>query len=474
MAQFAESAFRAYDVRGVINQEITPGFMEALGRAFVTAFGATEVVVGYDARPSSKEFLPHLLKGIATQGADVRLVGMVPSELVIATAGLENIKNAAIITASHNPAEYIGVKLYTNTSEQVSVINYQAKVKEIMLAGNFPSVKKQGEVQEWDPWPAYTKHVLSVIDLPKLSPRHILADAGNGTGGMIINHLKDKLNLTVDEMFFEPDGTYPNHVPNPILPESREAAEAKAKTGNYDFSVLFDGDGDRVIFLDENGNHIFGDFIGTLIADEIIHKKYPESPIVIDIRRGWVTQDSGKTNGYEVIATIAGNPYLKKAMREHNGAYGFEASAHNFYKDFFMSDTSGVTLVYMLYLLETTGKKLSELVAPYQSNHFMIDETNYVHSDAQAAFALLKEHYNDAEIKTIDGLSIDYPDWHANLRASNTEPLIRLNLEARDKTVMEQKFQEVDSLIKQSGGEIQVHSSPTTTLQVTPTVSAHN
>ncbi len=449
---FPEAVFRAYDIRGIGGKEITPEFMRDLGRAFVLAFDAQEVVVGYDARPSSKDFLPHLLEGITMQGADVCLVGMVPSELVIATAGLNHIKNAAIITASHNPAEYVGVKLYKDESVQVAQINDQAKVKEIAMTGNFPTADRKGEVRELDPWPGYIDHVCSLVDRKTFQPRHILVDAGNGMGGAIIEHLAPKLNLTVDKLYFEPDGTYPNHVPNPIVPATRQEAEAKAKAGKYDFTLLFDGDADRIIFLDEKGDYISGDFTGTLIADEIIQKKYPGTPVVIDLRRGWVLQDSAKQRGYEAIVTMAGNPYLKKAMRESTSVYGFEASAHNFYKDFFMADTSGTTLIYVLDILESTGKPLSELIAPYRQGHYMTDEINFEHHNAMAAIDALIQHFADAHVSRKDGLSLETPEWHANLRTSNTEPLIRLNLEAHSETVLAEKAKELEDIITASGG----------------------
>lgn len=450
---FPTSAFRAYDIRGVIGQEITPEFMKQLGHAFVATFGATDVVVGYDARPSSQEFLPYFTQGVTEQGANVCLVGMMPSEVVIATAGLERIMHAAIITASHNPAEYVGVKLYTDYSVQIAQINYQDQLKEVMIAGNFPPVTTPGTIREFDPWPGYVNHITSLVPGITFSPRHILADAGNGMGGVLLEHLADHFNLEVDKRYFKPDGTYPNHVPNPIVPLYRKQAEANARMTKFDFSILFDGDGDRVIFLDENGGYINADAIGTLIADEVIQKKYPGSPVIIDMRRGWTTLDSGKERGYPVIATKSGNPYLKAAMREHGGAYGFEASAHNFYKDFFMSDSSGVTLAYVLWLLESTGKTLSELVAPYRHGHVMIDETNFIHPNGQAAIDALLTHYTNGQIHHEDGLNIDYPNWHLSLRSSNTEPLLRLNLEAREQTVLDQEFKTIVQIITSSGGQ---------------------
>lgn len=453
MATISESAFRAYDIRGVIGKEITPEFMHELGRAFVSEFKVRDVVVGYDARPSSKEYLPHLMRGMTEQGANVHLVGLVPSEVVIATAGLQGIEHAAIITASHNPAEYVGVKLYTETSVQIAAINYQSRLKECLARGIYPDVAKSGNVIEVDPWPGYVKHILTVLDLPPLRRRRVLADAGNGTGGLLMQHLAPHLNLEVDPLYFEPDGTYPNHVPNPLVPENRQDAERRAKAGLYDFSILLDGDADRIIFLDENGDYISGDFTGTLIADEVIQKKHPKSPVIIDLRRGWVLQDSAQAHGYEAIATMAGNPYLKHAMRKHNSAFGFEASAHNFYKDFFNSDSAGVTLIFILYLLETTGKSLSELIAPYREGHVMIDEINYIHPKAAEALAAIEAYFKDALFNRTDGLSVGYPTWHANLRSSNTEPLIRLNLEARDQATLESMTNEMHQVIEASGGQ---------------------
>ncbi len=450
---FPESVFRAYDIRGIIGSEITPEFMYNLGRAFVLAFDATEVVVGFDARPSSKEFAPHFCRGVMDQGANVANLGLIPNEVAICYAGTHAIKQSAIITASHNPAEFVGIKLFTDISVQIAAINYQSKLKEVLTNGNFSDVDNKGTSKTVDPWPDYLAHIKKEMGNTTFKARHILADAGNGVGGAISNHLAAPFNLTVDPLFFEPDGTYPNHVPNPVLPPNRTDAEAKAKSGKYDFSVLFDGDADRIAFLDENGKYVWSDIIGTLIADEIIHPKYPNSPVVIDMRRGWITQDSAKIKGYQVIRSISGNPYLKKLMRENDGAYGFEASAHNMYRDFFYSDTSGMTLLYVLQIMEKTGKTLSQLAAPYYGHTYQIPETNYEHHDYPQAFNRLETTYSDGMIEKMDGLTISYPDWHISLRASNTEPLIRLNIETRSQELLDLKLREIDVLIRNSGGK---------------------
>ncbi len=450
-AQLVQRVFRDYDIRGLGGSEITPEFMRQLGRAFVAAFGVRAAVVGYDARPLSKAYLPFFVEGAAEQGADVCLVGLVPSEVVIAAAGSRGISHAAIITASHNSAEYVGIKLYRDTSIQISVVYDQDKLVAAMTRQELPPPSRRGQVSEHDPWPDYVKLIAAQLDGPQLAPRRVLADAGNGTGGLLLNHLAAILNLAVDGLFFEPDGAYPNHVPNPIVPRNRALATARAKRDNYDFSILFDGDADRIIFLDEHGDHIPSDFTGTLIADAYIQKKFPRSPVVSDLRRGWTLQDSAQARGYEAIITPAGNPYLKKAMRQSAAPYGFEASAHNIYSDFFYSDSSGMTLAIILTILASSGQSLSTLIAPYAAGHFMIDETNYINGDAAKVFAALESHFRDDITSHLDGLSFGTDVWHANLRPSNTEPTVRLNLEARAAHIRDEKFAEINALILAAG-----------------------
>ncbi len=446
------SVFRAYDIRGIRDTQITSEFMKNLGRAFAAVFQASEVVVGYDARPSSKEFLPYFMEGITEQGADVRLVGLVPSELVIVTAGLEKIKNAAIITASHNPAEYIGIKLFKETSIQIAYDDGQADMKAMMEQDSFPEPTRKGEVKEFDPWPGYVNFVKEILNLPPLDKRRVLVDAGNGTGGMIINHLAEVFNFDVTPMYFEPDGTYPNHTPNPIVPYFRHEAEERAQKEKYDLTILFDGDADRVVFLDEMGHVVPTDFTGTLIVDEVMQKKYPKSPAATDLKRGWTLKLSGQKHGYETVLTRTGNPFLKRVMREKGVPFGFEGSAHNIYRDYFFSESSALTIGYIVSLLQTTGKPMSELVAPYAQQVVMIEETNYEHHDVKAAFKAIEDHFADGHFDRTDGVSIEYPDWHANLRTSNTEPLIRLNLEAKNLATLQEKFTEMNDLITQTGG----------------------
>ncbi len=447
-----DSVFRAYDIRGIAHREITPDFMRQLGRAFAITNQVKDIVVGYDARPSSKEFLPYFLEGLTEQGADVRLVGMMPSEVVIACACINHISHAAILTASHNPAEYVGVKLFRDGSTQIGMEQGQQEIRAALEEDHFSPSPTKGTVHNYNPWPEYLKH-LSTFLLPHYEPRKIVVDAGNGLGGILFDHLARPLNLEAKKLFWQPDGTYPHHVPNPNIPQNRQHAVSAAKHDAYDFSIIFDGDADRIVFLDEKGDFIASDFTGTLLADRIIQKRYPGSPVVIDLRRGWTLQESAQKLGYKPVISKAGTTFMKQAMRDTGATYGFEASAHNFYKDYFTSDSSGLTLILMLNLLEETKQPLSALVAGYRAHHFMTDEKNYLHHDFAAAFRYLQDHFAHTSIEMTDGLSLTAPDWHANIRPSNTEPLLRLNLETRDQTLLEAKFTEINDVITASGGE---------------------
>jgi phosphomannomutase len=454
------SVFRAYDIRGIKETEINHEFAQLLGRSLVAHFKSEAVVIGYDARPTSIEFSKYLSEGIQEQGAKVYNIGMVPTELVPITAGLKQVREAVIITASHNPPNYVGFKLLTDHGSQgILPQNGRNEIQALMESPDtIPASSTRGEEIKHDPWPAYIDHLFSIV--PKSSftkPLNLLAEAGNGMGGVMVHHLLRDLPIKVTPLLFEPDGTYPVHTPNPHLPEARKLAVSEAKKASYDLTVMFDGDADRAAFLDENAEFVPADYFGTLIMDKIIHPKHPDSPVVIDYRRGIVTEWAGKKNGYAVFRAKAGYPNMKRAIADHHAEFGFEASAHVMYRDTFIAESSGLTLMYILKILSESDQTMSQLIAPYREQAVMLDELNYEHDNPDELLAILKEKFNDAEITEPDGLSIRYPEWHATVRKSGTEPLVRLNLEAHGQDMLDQAFSKINQTITQSGGHAVAH-----------------
>jgi phosphomannomutase len=452
MASFPTSVFRAYDIRGIRDREINRNFAYALGRALVSVFQSKQIVIGHDARPSSKEYSPYLIEGMTDQGADVIDLDQVPTELVPITAGLENIKEAVIITASHNPAEYVGFKLLTDYgSGTISPQNGRDKIQSLMA--NIEDLGKAatpGKEIPHDPWPGYKEHLFSLIPRSTFTkPMKLLAEAGNGLGGEIVTNLLNETKIEVTPLLFEPDGSYPHHIPNPMLPEARKLAESRVKEARYDLSIIFDGDADRGAFLDETGQFIPADYFDTLIMDHFIHPRFPDSPVVIDFRRGMVTEWAAKKNGYRVIRSKAGYPNLKQAMRDSNAQFGFEASAHTMWQHTFFAESSGLTLLVILSLLTETNQSFSALLAPYRQAVVMEEELNFTILQANEAMKKLAEKYNPEEITYPDGMVIRSAEWRASVRKSNTEPLVRLCLEATNNSLLEEKRSEITQLLQQ-------------------------
>jgi phosphomannomutase len=453
---FPTQVFRSYDIRGIIDQEITKEFAHLLGRALVARFKSPRVVIGFDARPSSQAFAPYLVEGLTKQGADVVNLGMVPTEMVPITAKLQNISEAIIITASHNPPNYVGFKLLTECGA-IAIRDDNGRqdiIKMMQDAKNLPAAAHKGHEEPFEGWNDYVELLCSLVP-PDLiqKPLSLLAEAGNGMGGTIVTHLLQNLPITVKPLLFKPDGTYPVHTPNPILPQNRQIAASEAKSNPYDLTVVFDGDADRAAFLDQNGDFIHSDYFDTLIMDEIIHPQFPDSPVVIDYRRGMSTELSANKYRYKTVYAKSGYPNIKQAMKLHNAAFGFEASAHTYYTQTGNAESSGLTLLYLLQILNKHNKPLSEIIAPYRERVKILDERNYHHDNAQAAFETVTKQYPNVKISHDDGLSLATDMWHVNIRTSNTEPLLRLNVEARTDEALLDMGQQIEKLIIESGGK---------------------
>jgi phosphomannomutase len=313
-----------------------------------------------------------------------------------------------------------------------------------------PKGPRAGRATKFDPWPAYITHIHSFFPKSSLTrPIRLLAEAGNGLGGEIVSRLLQDTPIEITPLLFVPDGTYPNHIPNPMLPEARKLAQSEAKRAKYNLTVIFDGDADRGAFLDESGEFVPADYFDTLIMDKIIHPRFPNSPVVIDYRRGMVTEWAAEKQGYTIVRSKAGYPNLKQAMRDHKAEFGFEASAHTLWQHTFYAESSGLTLLAILSLLSEGTKSFSELLKPYREAIVMRDEENFTVTDPEAVMKKIASTYQDGDISYPDGMVIHYPEWRASLRKSNTEPLVRLCIEASDTSTLDKKHQELTQLVRQ-------------------------
>lgn len=462
------SIFRTYDIRGTVPDQLTPELYYKFGRAFIEFTNAREVAVGRDPRLSSPDFHQSLIRGLNEAGANVIDLGMVPIELVYFSVGHLKLDGGLMITASHSPKEYNGLKLIGKDAISITSLNGLEEIQRVMSLMFRDSHPERSEGSRFefiqdssvdsrqpqndkliqkDIWPEYVKKILSLIDVKKNKPLKVVVDAGNGLGGLLIDHIKSYLPIEIIPLYFDPDGRFPNHQPNPIIPENRIELEKSVREKRADIGAALDTDCDRVAFVDENGDFIQTDFIGALLTDWFIGKE-KNAKIVYDLRRGWAIKDIAQKQKVRAWQTCAGYPFIKEKMRETGAIFGFEASGHHFFRDLYYADSGLIPFLLTLSILSESQKKLSELVKPMREQYFMIEEENFTVNDPKLTFVKMKKKYSDGQISELDGISVEYPDWHFNLRASNTEPVIRLNLEARSQKNLDEKYLELKKIIE--------------------------
>lgn len=460
------SIFKTYDIRGVYPEEIDAKAVANIAWAQANYLKAKTVAVGYDARNSSPEFVKAAIEAFTSLGVKVFDVGMLPIEALYFASGHLKADGGMMITASHNPREYNGIKMVREDAKPLTSGSGLEEVKELALAtdelknpsallGTGSKTKEQrGEIEKVNIWPAYIEKVLSVVDAKHFKPIKIAADASNGVGGKTLELLSKKLPIDVIKINFEPDGNFPNHEPNPMIAANREQLkEVCSKHDDIVLGVIFDGDADRIIFLDETGEYVDTDFTAALIT-KILLNKFPGQPIVYDLRRGWAIKDQTEILGSKYYPAKSGYPFIKQKMRGEKAIFGGEASAHCFYRDFFYSDSSAITLLLMLEFLAKNDLTLSQAIEEYKQAYFMYEETNFKVKDINQIFAALKKEFYDAKMDKTDGLSIYYELWHLNLRGSNTQPLARLNIEGKDAEILDQKRDRVIKIIESLGGQV--------------------
>ena len=446
------AAFKAYDIRGKVPDELNPELAIKIGRSFASVYGLKKVVVGRDIRLSSEELVKALSTGLLEMGVEVIDLGLCGTEEIYHAAfslEAEGVDGGVIVTASHNPADYNGMKLVVKGARPVTGESGLKEMARLIATDSVPApVGTSGQLQRRDHKDNYIRHLLSYIDTGALKPLKIVVNSGNGCAGAIIDLLEKHLPFQFIKVYHEPDGSFPHGVPNPLLPEKRAETARVVREHGADMGVAWDGDFDRCFFWDEEGQFIEGYYIVGLLAGEIL-KKDPGAKILYDPRLTWNTEEQVKKAGGIPVMTRTGHAFIKERMRQENAVYGGEMSAHHYFREFGYCDSGMIPWLLVASLLSREGQKLSALVADRKAAFPVSGEINSKVADPDTVIARIEERYQDGGKDYTDGLSVAYDDYRFNIRKSNTEPLLRLNVESRgDAALMQLKTEELLELIR--------------------------
>jgi phosphomannomutase len=447
--------FKAYDIRGLYGSEMDETTAHAIGRAFARVLGRLRgkdphelrVGLGRDMRLTAPRMAEELRDGLIFEGATVLDAGMVATEMLYHLVGSQELDGGAMVTASHNPKAYTGVKL---VREGALALSGDAGIGDVQreIEAGLGHAPGGGSFEEVDVWEAYRSHALSFIDPAKVRPMKVVVDGGNGMAGPMVGPTLRKLGLDLEEMYFQPDGEFPDHEPNPLLEENRKMIIERVRASGADLGIAWDGDADRCFFIDGEGEFCDGDFVCALLARAALAKN-PGATILYDPRSSRAVPDLVAAEGGRSALSRVGHAFFKLRMREEGAVFGGEVSGHYYFRDFWCADSGTIPALLMLELLSVDGRSLAELMSEFRSRYFISGEINSEVGDPEAKMAEIAERYADGEQTTLDGISADYPDWHFNVRPSNTEPLLRLNLESLvSREHMEAKRDEVLGLIR--------------------------
>jgi phosphomannomutase len=447
--------FKAYDIRGIYGEQMDEGTAHDIGRAFVRVLaglrekpaGELRVGLGRDMRLTAPKMAAELREGMMLEGATVLDAGMVATEMLYHLVGSRELDGGAMVTASHNPKAYTGVKLVREGALPLSGDAGIAEVKATIEAG-FGEAPDGGSLEEVDIWEEFRAHALSFIDPAEVKPMKVVVDGGNGMGGPMVGPILEKLPLELEEMYFVPNGEFPDHEPNPLLEENRRLIMERVRATGADLGIAWDGDADRCFFIDGSGEFCDGDFICALLARSILAKN-PGAMILYDPRSSRAVPDLIAADGGRSGLSRVGHAFFKARMREEDAAFGGEVSGHYYFRDFWNADSGTIPALLMLELLSKDGRTIGELMEEFRSKYFISGEINSEVADQAGKLDDIRERYADGEITELDGVSVDYEDWHFNVRPSNTEPLLRLNLESlTSREDMERRRDEVLGLIR--------------------------
>jgi phosphomannomutase len=439
--------FKSYDVRGIYPSEINEDVAYQIGRCFVALLGAKTVVAGRDMRPSGRNLFEAFARGAGEAGADVVDVGLVSTDALYFAVGKYGYDGGVMITASHNPATYNGMKFTREQAQAISLETGLAQVRDQIASGTLPpKAAKPGGITQKFILDDFAQHCLSFIDPAQIKPFKIAIDAGNGMAGETVPHIFKHLPCEVVPLYFELDGSFPNHPASPIEPENMADLQAAVRKHGCDLGAAFDGDADRMFIVDEKGDLIDGSTVTALVALNTL-KRHPGSKILYNLICSRSVPELIAKNGGIPIRSQVGHSLIKKTMREEDIVFGGEHSGHFYFRDNWYADSGMIALMQCLELFSQAGKPVSEVIAPIDTR-FRSGEINSTVKDIPAKLKELQEHYKDASIDHLDGVTISYPHWWMNVRPSNTEPLLRLNVEGDTKELMERNRDEALELIR--------------------------
>ncbi len=444
------SCFKAYDIRGRIPDQLNEDIAYRIGRAYVEYLAPKSVVVGYDIRLTSRQLCDALSEGLTDGGADVINIGQCGTEEIYFATSHLSVDGGIVVTASHNPKDYNGMKLVRDNSRPISGDTGLTDIKALAEANDFAAVSNKGKVTEQDTRAAYIEHLLTYVDVSALKPLKIVCNAGNGGAGPIIDLLEASLPVEFIKVHHEADGNFPNGVPNPLLEENRAPTIEAIQAHGADLGIAWDGDFDRCFFFDANGRFIEGYYIVGLLSQAFL-EKVPGSKVVHDPRLTWNTIEIAKQYGGEAIQCKTGHAFIKERMRQEDAIYGGEMSAHHYFRDFFYCDSGMVPWLLVIELMSKQDKTLAELVDERMAAFPASGEINNTIAEPAALLKQIEQDYaTDAQsIDHTDGLSMSFGNWRFNLRMSNTEPVVRLNVETRgDEKLMLEKTAELQGRLK--------------------------
>jgi len=443
------NSFKAYDIRGKVPSELNPDLAYKIGRAFANLVNAKKIVIGFDIRKSSLEISNALTKGLTDTGSDVVNIGLCGTEMIYFSTPFLNADGGIMITASHNPPEYNGMKFVKKDSVPVGYDSGLNVVEEMILKNDLGEISsKKGLVENVDVMEAFINNLNKFYDPKKIKPFKVVVNAGNGCAGLSLDAIESRLPIKMIKVFNEPNSDFPNGVPNPLLIENRKPTIDAIIQNKAHLGVAWDGDYDRCFFFDEKGSFIEGYYIVGLLAKSIL-KKHPGEKIVHDPRLVWNTLDVVERSNGIAVQSKSGHAFIKQKMREVNSIYGGEMSAHHYFRDNAYSDSGMIPFLLIIQLMSEEDKPLSELVEEMIANYPCSGEINSTITDPAEKINEIEKLYTDGKVDTTDGLSVEYNDWRFNLRMSNTEPIIRLNVESRgDVLLMEKKTKELMDIIR--------------------------
>jgi phosphomannomutase len=443
--------FKAYDIRGLYPGEINEQVAHAIGRGFVAYLDAARIAVSRDMRVSSPALAAAFIDGARHQGADVVDYGMLGTDQLYYAVVHDGLEGGAQITASHNPKQYNGVKMVRAEALPLSGDAGIGEIRTMIAEDRLPAPgRPRGTLTTGEILPAYAEKVMSFIDASVVRPFNVVLDAGSGMAAVVAPRLFERLPCHVTRLCFEVDGTFPNHEANPLIEENRRDITEEVVKRRADIGIAWDGDADRCFFIDGSGEFISGDFITALLAEAFL-LKHPGATIIYDLRASRAVADTVARLGGRALMNRVGHAFIKQRMRQEDGIFAGEVTGHYYFRDFSYADNGFIPALLILELMSKKGQTLHDLLRPFREKYFISGEINTrlrSMNDVPPTLAAIEAKYGDARIARIDGVSVDYPDWHFNVRASNTEPLLRLNLEAATPADMARRRDEVLGLIR--------------------------